>query len=78
MFNTIRHSNVIYKPHGTLGLARRGISPSPGPRAVLFSKQTTVCQEINTSSQHTTANNDNNDTLKINNKKKEETKIMIV
>lgn len=58
----MRQSNVIYKPHDWgLGLARGGNLPlSPGLRAVLFSKQTTVCQEINTILKNTTANNNNN------------------
>lgn len=54
MFNTIRHSNVIYKAQRTLGKRPavgevRSSARHPGrPGAVLFSKQTTVCQEINT------------------------------
>lgn len=54
MFNTIRHSNVIYKAQGTLGKrpaageVRSSVRHPGRPGAVLFSKQTTVYQEINT------------------------------
>lgn len=48
VFNTIWHSYVFYKPHRLLEQGPTRNRLFARLRAVLFSKQTTVCQEINT------------------------------